>query len=251
MLADPWFYAAAVPAVLIVGLAKGGLGGGLSVLGVPLMALVIPPVQAAAIMLPILVVMDIVALIAWRGTYDRASVRALVPATILGIAVGWAVAAYVTDAAVRLLVGAIALAFTVDYVLRRRASAAARPPNTARAWFWGAVGGFTSFVSHAGGPPVSMYLLPLRLDPRKLAGTVVVVFAAANFAKLAPYAMLGQFSTAHLAASAALLPLAPVSTWLGARLVRVINVETFYRISYAALFVIALKLLWDGAWGLL
>ena len=93
MLADPWFYAAAVPAVVIVGLAKGGLGGGLSILGVPLMALAISPMQAAAIMLPILIVMDLVALFAWRGVSDRASVRSLVPATILGIVIAWAVAA--------------------------------------------------------------------------------------------------------------------------------------------------------------
>jgi uncharacterized protein len=251
VLADPLFYAAAVPAVVIVGLSKGGLGGGLSILGVPLMALAMPPVQAAAIMLPILIVMDIVALFAWRGVWDRASVRVLVPATILGIGVAWAVAAHVTEAAVRLLVGVVALAFTLNYFLRRTGGQAARPPNAAKAWFWGAVGGFTSFVSHAGGPPVSMYLLPLRLDPRELAGTVVIVFAVANVVKLAPYALLGQFSTGHLAASAVLLPLAPVSTWLGAWLVRRIDVETFYRISYAALFVISLKLVWDGAASLL
>jgi uncharacterized membrane protein YfcA len=247
VLADPWFYAVAVPAVVIVGLAKGGLGGGVSLLGVPIMALVISPVQAAAIMLPILIVMDIVALLAWRGVWDRRSVVALVPATMLGIAIAWAVAAYVTDGAVRLLVGAIALLFTLNYAYRGRHSREPEPHNASKAWFWGAIGGFTSFVSHAGGPPVSMYLLPLRLDPGMLAGTTVVVFAVANFVKLLPYAMLGQFSTAHLAASAVLLPLAPVSTWLGAKLVRMIDVETFYRVSYAALFVISLKLLWDGA----
>jgi uncharacterized membrane protein YfcA len=247
VLSDPWFYAVAVPAVIIVGLAKGGMGGGLALLGVPMMALVMSPVQAAAIMLPILIVMDIVALFAWRGVWDRRSVVALVPATILGIALAWAVAAYVTDGAVRLLIGAIALLFTLNYAYRGRHAREPQPHNRPKAWFWGAIGGFTSFVSHAGGPPVSMYLLPLRLDPGMLAGTTVVVFAVANFVKLVPYTMLGQFSTAHLTASAVLLPLAPLSTWLGAKLVRIIDVETFYRVSYAALFVISLKLLWDGA----
>lgn len=246
MLSDPWFYAAAIPAVIVVGFAKGGFGGGVSVLGVPMMALAIPPIEAAAIMLPILIVMDIVALIAWWRVYDRRSVELLLPACILGLAVGWAVAAIVTDAAVRLIVGAVALGFTLDYFLRGRWATEPRPHNAPKAWFWGAVSGFTSFVSHAGGPPMQMYILPLRLEPRLMAGTTVILFAVLNFGKLAPYAMLGQFSTAHLAASAVLLPFAPVATWLGARLVRYISPDTFYRVSYAALFLISLKLLWDG-----
>jgi uncharacterized membrane protein YfcA len=247
MLTDPWFYAAAVPAVVIVGLAKGGFGGGISILGVPLMALVISPLDAAAIMLPIMIVMDVVALFAWRGVWDRPSVAILLPSVIVGIGLGWAVAAYVTDEAVRFIVGAVALAFTLDYLFRGRMKAAPKPHDPAKGWFWGTVSGFTSFVSHAGGPPMQMYLLPLRLDPRLMAGTTVLIFAVANFVKLLPYAMLGQFSTSHLAASAVLLPLGPVATWFGTRLVRIISVTTFYRVSYATLFVIALKLLWDGA----
>jgi uncharacterized membrane protein YfcA len=95
-----------------------------------------------------------------------------------------------------------------------------------------------------------MYMLPLRLDPKLLAGTMVLLFAVVNFVKLIPYAALGQFSTANLAASAVLLPLAPVSTWLGAWLVKTVSTQTFYRFSYAGLFVIGLKLLWDGVAGL-
>ena len=250
MLTDPWFYAAAVPAVIIVGLSKGGFGGGVSILGVPIIALVIPPVEAAAIMLPVLIVMDMVAVVHWRGVWDRRSVALLLPSTMVGLVVAWAVAAYVTDAAVRLIIGVIALVFTLDYIFRRKSRTEARPHNAAKGWFWGTIGGFTSFVSHAGGPPISMYLLPLRLEPGVMAGTIVLIFAVNNFVKLVPYAMLGQFSAAHLAASAVLLPLAPISTWLGARLVRLVSFETFYRISYAALFVIGLKLLWEGVAGL-
>ena len=247
MLTDPWFYAAAIPAVIIVGLSKGGFGGGVSVLGVPIIALVIPPVEAAAIMLPVLIVMDLVAVLHWRGVWDRRSVAVLLPATMVGLAVAWAMAAYVTDQAVRLIIGIIALVFTLDYLFRSKERAQPQPHSPIKGWFWGIIGGFTSFVSHAGGPPISMYLLPLRLEPGVMAGTVVLIFAVNNFVKLAPYAMLGQFSGAHLAASAVLLPLALVSTWLGARLVRFVSFETFYRISYAALFVIGLKLLWEGA----
>lgn len=251
MHTDLWFYLAAVPAVILVGLSKGGFGGAISLLGVPIMALVIPPIEAAAIMLPILVVMDVVALAAWWRVWDRRSVSILIPSTLFGVLIGWATAAYVTDAEVRLIVGVLSLAFTLNYVLRLRRPLPAQPHNAPKGWLWGTVGGYTSFVSHAGGPPVQIYLLPLRLDPGVTAGTTVLVFAVANFAKLLPYAMLGQFSPAHLATSAALLPLAPVCTWLGARLVRIVAFETFYRVSYAALFLIGLKLVWDGAAGVL
>ena len=247
MLTDPWFYAAALPAVFIVGFAKGGFGGGISVLGIPLMSLVIPPLDAAAIMLPIMIVMDMVALTAWWGVYDRKSVVILMPSALFGVAIGWAIAAYVTDEAVRLIVGTVAIVFTLRYVFGEGERGAAKKANVAKGAFWGTISGFTSFVSHAGGPPVQMYLLPLKLDPKVLAGTTVLVFAVVNFVKLLPYAMLGQFSSAHLAASAVLLPLAPVATFIGARLVKVVPAQVFYRITYAVLFVVGAKLLFEGA----
>jgi uncharacterized membrane protein YfcA len=250
MLHDPWFYAAAIPAVVLVGLSKGGFGGG-GLLGAPLLALVIPPLEAAAIMLPIMIVMDLVALHAWWGVFDRRSVATLIPASIAGILIGWAIAAYVSDDAVKLIVGAVALGFILNYLLGGARRGVAREPNRVKGAFWGTVGGFTSFVSHAGGPPMQMYLLPLRLDSKVLAGTTVLVFAATNFVKLLPYAMLGQFSSAHLTASAVLLPLAPIATWFGARLVRRIKPETFYRVTYTVLFLVSLKLLYDGAMGVL
>jgi uncharacterized protein len=246
MLSDPWFYAAAIPAVVIVGLGKGGFGGA-SVLGAPLLSLVVPPLEAAAIMLPILVAMDVVAVSAWWRVFDRKSVIILLPGMLLGVAIGWAIAAHVTDEGVRLVVGVIAVGFTLSYLLRGGEHQAARQPNRLKGTFWGAVGGFTSFVSHAGGPPVQMYLLPLKLDPKLVAGTSVLVFAATNAAKLLPYAALGQFTTAHLAVSAVLLPLAPISTFLGARLIKIVPMHTFYRVSYALLFLVGLKLLYDGA----
>jgi uncharacterized membrane protein YfcA len=183
--------------------------------------------------------------------FDRRSVATLIPASIVGIGIGWAIAAYVSDDAVKLIVGAVALGFILNYVLGGARRGVALKPNATKGAFWGAVGGFTSFVSHAGGPPMQMYLLPLRLDSKVLAGTTVLVFAATNFVKLLPYTMLGQFSTAHLTASAVLLPLAPIATWFGARLVRRIEPETFYRVTYTVLFLVSLKLLYDGAFGVL
>lgn len=250
MITDPLFYLAAIPGVLLTGMAKGGFGGALGMLTVPLMALVISPVQAAAIMLPILICMDIVGLIAWRGIYDSRAIAIMLPAAMLGIAAAWATAAWVTEAHVRLIVGVVSLWFAADYWLGGSKRMEPKPHNRAKGTFWGAVAGFTSFVSHAGGPPFQMYMLPLRLDPKVFAGTAIIVFAVVNAVKVVPYFFLGQFSAANLWTSAVLLPLAPLATLLGVRLVKTVRPDTFYRIVYIALFVISLKLIWDGIWGL-
>ncbi len=250
MIEDPVFYYVAVPAVILAGLSKGGFGGGLALLSVPFMSLVISPVQAAAIMLPILIVMDMIALIAWRGVYDRRSLAILLPAAIAGISLGWATAAYVTATHVRLIVGTVALAFWMDYMFGRRDALRPRDHSPRKGWFWGAVSGFTSFVTHAGGPPFQMYMLPLRLEPKVLAGTGIAYFATVNAIKVVPYLFLGQFSPVNLMTSAILLPLAPLATLAGVRLVRVVPQALFYRLTYSVVLIIAVKLIWDGLAGL-
>ena len=247
LLSDPWFYAVAVPAVLLVGLAKGGLGGALGVFGVPLMALVIPPVQAAAIMLPILIIMDMVSLWAWRGVYDKTSLKIMLPGGLLGIAIGWFLAAVVTSSMVKLIVGVVALAFAARFFYTLLTTQpAAKSHNPVKGVFWGIVSGFTSFVSHAGGPPYQVYTLPLRQDPKLYTGTSVIFFAIINAVKLIPYFALGQFDTANLSASAVLIPLAPIATYAGARIVRRIDISVFYPLMYSAMALVAMKLIWDG-----
>jgi len=256
MITDFAFYFAAVPAVLLVGLAKGGLGGPIALLGVPLMSLVISPVQAAGIMLPILVTMDAVGLYAYRGTYHWPSLRILLPSAVLGIGIGWATAAFVTDAHIRLIVGIIAVAFTLDYWFGARLRSAigaglasdspVRETHVPSGVVWGATGGFTSFVSHAGGVPFQIYMLPRRLDPPVLAGTAVIFFTVVNQVKLIPYWALGQFSSENLATSLVLLPLAVAAVALGVWLVKRVAPDLFYRAMYVAVFVVALKLIYDG-----
>lgn len=246
MITDPLFYAVAIPAVILVGLAKGGFVGALAMLGVPLMALVISPVQAAGIMLPILIAMDVFALWSYRGVYDLANLKIVIPAAIVGIFIGWLTAAYVSEGHVRLIVGIIALLFTLDYWIGWRAQEAAGT-SIAKGGFWGAAAGFTSFVSHAGGPPLQMYLLPQKLQPRLFIGTCVIFFTTVNWIKVIPYAALGQFDTTNLATSFLLAPFAPLSIFTGAWLVKKLNMGVFYRLAYFAIFAISLKLIWDGA----
>ena len=174
LLADPWFYAAALPAVILVGLSKGGFGGAIGFVGVPLMALMMSPVQAAAILLPILVLMDMVSLWTWRGVYDRPTLTSMLPGAVVGIGAGWLTAAMVTADMVRFIVGMVAIVFVAALGVPavRHGSGRRLEPNRLLAMaFWGIVSGFTSFVAHVGGPPFQVYTLPLKLDPKVLSGT--------------------------------------------------------------------------------
>lgn len=246
--ADPYFFAVTAIAVILVGLSKGGLGGAMGFVGVPMMALVMSPVQAAAILLPILVLMDIVSLWTWRGNYHRPTLVAMLPGALLGIALGWATAALVTVAAVRFIVGVVAIVFVARWLYQRlrHGKTHVSSPNRIAAAFWGAVSGFTSFVAHVGGPPFQMYALPLRLEQRIFTGTSVIFFAILNAIKLVPYFALGQFDATNLTTSFLLMPLAPLATLAGAWIVRRMNPEAFYAFSYGTVGLIALKLVYDG-----
>jgi len=249
LISDPLFYAFAVPAVILVGLSKGGLGGAAGFIGVPLMALASSPIQAAAILLPILVLMDAVSLWSWRGRYDPLILRQTIPGSLLGIGLGWLTAAMVSPDMVRLLLGAVAIAFVGRWLISlvRRTAQVRQQPSAVKGSFWGLVSGYTSFVAHAGGPPFQVYTLPLGLDPRVFTSTGVYFFAFMNVVKLVPYFALGQFEATNLMTSAALMPLAPVATLAGAWVVRRMRAEVFYPFTYGIMAIIAVKLVWDGA----
>lgn len=246
MISDPAFLSVAIPAVLLMGLTKGGFCGPLTMLGVPIMALVISPVQAAAIFLPILLLMDFIALYSYRGQADWNVLASMLPSAIIGVIIGWLLAGFVSEDIIRLIVGLTALAFVGDYCWRQIMRKPLATRGQASAIVWGGTAGFTSFIAHAGGPPYQIHTLPLKMQPVRFAATNVHFFAIVNGVKLVPYFALGQFSTENLAITAALLPLAPLATLLGIYLVRRIDQTNFYRLTYIAMFVIAIKLCWDS-----
>ncbi|HEX7076298.1 MAG TPA: sulfite exporter TauE/SafE family protein [Hyphomicrobiaceae bacterium] len=246
MITDPWFFAVAIPAIVLTGLSKGGFLGGIGGMAVPLMSLVISPVQAAGIMLPILIAMDWIGVWAYRRDWSGPNLKILLPAATGGIIVGWATAAYVTESHVRLLVGVIGVLFTLDHWLKLRPWSVAPGPDLVKGTFWGAVSGFTSFVSHTGGPPFAIYMLPQRLPNAVYAGTAVMMFTAVNLIKVPPYFLLGQFNPENLKTVAVLLPLAPLAMGAGVWLTRRVPQGPFYKILYGCLFVISVKLIWDG-----
>lgn len=245
MITDPWFYVVAIPAILIVGISKGGFGGGLGLIAVPLMSLTISPVQAAAIMLPILCLMDLAAMWSFRGKFDRSLLKTLIPAAVVGIVLGALTFRYLSEQHLKFIVGAIAVLFTLNYWLRP-GSKEPKSPSVVRGGFWGVLTGFTSFSVHAGGPPLSIYLLPLKLDKGIFMGTTIIMFAAINYLKLIPYTMLGQFDATNLATSAVLGLLAPFGVRLGYWMHNRIEETWFYRICFGFLFLTGTKLLYDA-----
>lgn len=247
MITNPLFYAAAIPAVTLLGLSKGGFSG-LGLLSLPLLALVVSPVQAAAITLPILIVQDVVSVWAYRHTWDKRNVVLLTLGAIAGILTGYLLAARVSDAAVKLVVGAISIAFAIRRMVleRRTTPPAATLADTPRGLFWGWVTGFTSMIAHAGGPPFQIYVMPQKLPRDVFVGTGAILFALLNWIKVPPYVALGQFTAENLLTAAVLFPLAVASTWAGVLLVRRVDGARFYTAVYLLLILVGAKLVYDG-----
>jgi uncharacterized protein len=244
-ITDPWFYAVAIPAVLLMGLAKSGFLLGFGSLATPLIALAMPVPQAAALMLPLLLVMDGTGVRALWRERDRDLLRLMLPAGLLGTAAGTLLFGVLPARAVAGVVGAITLLFLAQRLLfppRRDAP----PPSRRTGFLLTAVGGFTSFVAHAGGPPITAYTLPLKLEPVRLTATLAVLMGTLNLSKWIPYAWLGLFDRRGLTTSLVLMPLAPLGVWLGIWLTRRIASHWYYRVAYAGMAATGVKLLWDG-----
>jgi uncharacterized membrane protein YfcA len=243
---DPSFYAAALTAVIILGLAKGGFNG-LGLMAVPLLALVISPVQAAAILLPVMLVQDVVSVWAYRKDFDLRNLMVMLPGSLIGIGVGWYMAASISEQMVRLMVGLIAVGFVVYHYGRALLKLTPATSNSVAAGvFWGSVSGYTSFVAHAGSPPYQVYMMPQRLPPQLYAGTATMFFAVTNFIKAISYFSLGQFTTDNIQTSLILMPLAIAATFGGVWLVRRFDKEKFYTLVYAMTFLIGCKLIADS-----
>jgi uncharacterized membrane protein YfcA len=246
LISDPLFYLVAIPAILLVGISKGGFGGGVGLIGTPMVALVTTPTRAAAILLPILCAMDIVGVIAYRRSWDPVNLRILVPASVVGILLGTVTFRFLDENLIRLLIGLLALSFVLRYWLADGTVSEPKAPDRRVGSLWAALSGFTSFVAHAGGPPLSVYLLPQKMDKTLFVGTTVIYFTFVNYLKLIPYSLLGQFSGENLLTSLILSPLAPLGMWLGLWLHRRIDERIFYQSVYVMLALVGLKLLYDG-----
>lgn len=245
LITDPGFYAVAVPAVLLMGISKSGFGAGFGALATPLMAISVPVPQAAAIMLPVLAVADALGLAALARHADRSLLRFLLPAGLLGIVAGTLLFGVLSAKAVTGLVGALTLCFLAVRLMFPPRVEGHAPPRWL-GWLLGSLSGFTSFVAHAGGPPIGFYVLPMKLPPLVFAATLSVFFAAINLAKWLPYAWLGLIDATNMLTSLVLLPIVPLGVWAGVRIVKVIPQALFYRLFNIGMVLTGTKLLWDG-----
>ena len=241
---DPFFYLVAIPAVLINGMAKGGLGSILGTVSVPLMALVIDPVQAAAILLPLLLVMDLISMWKFRGQCHFDVLKTCLPGCLVGVAIATFIFSMLTESHIRLLIGGMSLAFCIIQLLNQNTQTGTI--NYLKGSICGGLSGFASFGIHAGGPPISIYLLPLRLSNHLLMGTQAWIFACMNFAKIFAYGSLGQLDFDNLSTSLLLLPIAPFGVLLGYWLLNRLSQRAIYGFCYFSLATLGIILFLQG-----
>jgi uncharacterized membrane protein YfcA len=245
IVTEPLFYAVAIPAVIFLGLAKGGFSG-VGTAATPMLALYLPPLEAAALLLPILLSQDVISVYVFRREWSAWNLKVLLPGAAIGMAIGWLFASYMSNDAIRILIGVIALAFVANAWLRT-GHAAPKKRTVLSGLFWGTVSGFTSFTSQSGGPPYQVYTLPQQLPKMVFVGTTTIFFAALNAMKIVPYFMLGQFSAMNFSTSLVLLPIAVLANVAGIWMVKSVPTELFFRITYILLFILGCVLLWQGA----
>ncbi|WP_172589888.1 sulfite exporter TauE/SafE family protein [Shewanella xiamenensis] len=244
MLTDPLFWLVAIPAVLITGISKSGFAGGVGGLTVPLLALAISPATAAAIMLPLLIYMDFLSVRSWWGQHNPRQLWILLPAAIVGIGIAYWLFDRLNEDYLRAILGCVSLGFGLYGLILGDKTQATPSPLVGR--LCGLTAGFTSFVAHAGGPPLNAYLLPLRLAKPEFLATAVVFFAVVNLVKLVPYSLLGQINQGNILISLLLAPLAWLGVKLGLSIQDKISDRLFKRIILILMVLVGIRLLWTA-----
>lgn len=242
---DTTFLIAAVPAVLIAGVSKAGFGSGASFVSVTILALALPPEQALGLMLPLLMVIDLASLRPYWRRWNVMDSKGLILAAVPGVGLGALLLSLVDAKGLKLLIGAISLIFVAHQLWPKRARA-----NGPLAWGWGAIAGaiagFTSFVSHAGGPITAMYLLRQGRSKTEYQATTVIVFFAINLMKLVIYVPSGMIRAEDLLPVALLIPVALLGTWLGVRAHQWVPQRAYFAVTYTLLVLTGGKLILDG-----
>src|SRR5260221_7711355 len=230
---------------------KGAFGGGFAIIGIPLLSLVMDPISAGALLAPLFIAMDVFAFRYWRpSTWARPDIVMLVPALVVGVALGYAVLGRLDRHAIEIGMALLTLGFAALW-FKAGGQIEARPRSWPKARAAGLGSGVTTMVAHSGGPPVAMYLLPLGLPKLIYAGTTSLFFCVANLLKAGPWIVLGGPSPALWILTALCLPAVPLGVWVGWRMHERLDQLQLYRACYGLLVVTAFKLLWDGVGGYL
>ena len=245
---DVSFFAIAIPAVIFAGISNAGFGSGAAFAGASILALVLPPGLALGIMLPLLMLIDVASLKSYWRRWSWVDGRAMILGSLPGIALGVALWRVANDDSIRLLIGAISIAFVVWQLAVKAGLLRLGKSSLSVKWAYvtGAAAGFTSFVSHAGGPPAAVYLLSRGLDKTTYQATTVLVFWIINIGKAIPYTFMGLFTVETLLVDLALAPAALVGTWIGVRAHHIISERAFFALTYVLLMITGTKLIWDA-----
>ena len=241
---DFYFYFFASLGVFVFGISKGGVPGPIAMLAVPVMSFVMSPLQAAGILLPLLIIMDFSAIYLYWKKWINRILKIIIPASIIGILFGTLTFEFTNEDQIRIMVGIISIIFVLvsfiqknNYLLK---------PTRFKGYFWSSVAGYTSFLIHAGNPPINFYMLPLKLDKISFIGTMTLAFMVINLVKLVPYYYVGLLAPSNLMISLYLLPLAFISVLIGYFLQKKIPEKLFFNIVYVLLFLSGCKLIYDG-----
>ena len=241
---DLYFYLTASIGVILFGISKGGFAGPIAILAIPIMALNMSPISAAAILLPVLLVMDVVAMYIYWKKWDLKNIKIIIPPAIFGILIGSLTFKYSSDDSIRIIIGTIAILFIVLTIIQKNNILI--KPTKKKGIFWSLIAGYTSFLIHSGGTAVNFYLLPQKLNKTVYVSTMTLVFLIINTLKLFPYYYLDQLVVSNLKVSLILSPLAPISIYLGYYLHKKVSEEVFYFLIYFFLAISGIKLIYDG-----
>ena len=241
---DLYFYLTASIGVILFGISKGGFAGPIAILAIPIMALNMSPISAAAILLPVLLVMDVVAMYIYWKKWDLKNIKIIIPISIIGIIIGTFTFSFVSDDGIRVIIGVIAILFIFLSFIQKNSFLI--KPTKNKGFFWSLIAGYTSFLIHAGGTPINFFLLPQKLNKTIYMGTMTIVFLIINLIKLIPYYYLGQLDLSNLKTSLILSPLAPISILIGYYLHKKVSENIFYNFIYLFLGLGGIKLIYDG-----
>ncbi len=241
---DLIFYFYASIGVILFGISKGGFAGPIAILSIPIMALAMSPITAAAILLPVLLVMDIVAMYIYWNKWNIKNIKIILPSAMIGILIGTLTFNFTSEDGIRIIIGCIALIFILLSLFQQNRKLI--KPTKNKGIFWSIIGGYTSFIIHSGGTPINFFLLPQKLDKTVYVATMTLAFLFINIIKLIPYYFLDQLTLTNLKVSLFLIPLAPISIYIGYYLHKKVNEKTFYFLIYIFLCFGGIKLIFDG-----
>jgi uncharacterized membrane protein YfcA len=241
---DILFYFYAAIGVVLFGISKGGFAGPIAILSIPIMAVAMSPITAAAILLPVLLVMDIAAMYIYWNKWDLKNIKIILPSAMIGILIGSLTFSFTTEDSIKIIIGLIAIIFIILSLFQQNNNLI--KPTKKKGILWSIIAGYTSFIIHSGGTPINFFLLPQKLDKTVYVATMTFTFFIINILKLLPYYYLDQLVYSNLKVSLILLPLAPISIYLGYYLHKRVNEKKFYLLIYFFLGVGGIKLISDG-----